>query len=110
MNECVSPNTLLLLPCLSGQAAAGQSQGKLYIINGIMMVLSFGLVRVLLLPFQTYIVFKHLTALIEVTNTTLGGIAVFGLMVGGGLNCYWFSLMMKGLLKMLRKPKHAKTV
>jgi len=82
-----------------------QTKGNLYLLNGILMVVSFGLVRVVLLPFQSWVVFKHLSTLVQITNYPLGCIAVFGLVVGGSLNCYWFSLMMRGLIKMLSKKK-----
>lgn len=80
------------------------TSSKLYYLNGILMVLSFFLSRIILFPFQTYIVMMRISDVYR-NNHTIAYAALSGLTIAGFLNHYWFYLMMKGLMKMFKKKK-----
>jgi hypothetical protein len=81
------------------------------------MVLSFFLARILLLPLQWYVVLTNLRTTIDLGGPYYAGQAMCGLVAVTCLNTLWFSKMIKGLRKLMRKkgqqgdtsPSHAKS-
>ena len=75
--------------------------GPLYAANGIMMTLSFFIFRVL---FQTWLVVYKLWPQVYNNNPTdypSKFICFYAYLVLVALNGYWFSLMVRGLIKVL---------
>ena len=81
--------------------------GLPYVLNGALMVLVFGGVRVLPLPYSTYLIgWRDLDALRAAYGPTFATIFWRVLVpINACLQSYWFTLIVKGALKALKGKK-----
>ena len=78
---------------------------KFYFYNGCLMTLSFFLVRVATLPFTTYIFFTSDRQVLAAQDARQATLMTGCFIFNGLLQSYWFSLMVKGVLKAIRNGR-----
>lgn len=117
--SCITCLTEMSTPFVSMRALLYQhkkSSSTLYLINGLTMTISFGIFRCC---FQTWLVTTRLVpavldrsnAMLSDSTTIVHASMWFSLCMYVTLcamNFYWFSLMVRGLVKALLKPKTKK--
>lgn len=75
----------------------------IYKLNGAWMTLVFFTVRIAAFPFHCWMVYQHTKTIYDASGIYVTFLTVAGLVVAGCLNHYWFSLMIRGLIKLFKK-------
>ena len=89
----------------SALARLGFKKTSLYLWISICMVASFFLGRIVLIPGIILLYSKQQGLSLVQGILTMPKKCAVGTLMFYGLNCYWFGLMVKGSIKVLRKPK-----
>jgi len=87
---------------------SGMKQTLFYQINGALMTILWFIIRIVLFGWSGYYYIYQMNSSLSILPLTHQSVVFGGFILGYWMQIVWFSKIMKGLLKMLKKPKESK--
>jgi hypothetical protein len=81
---------------------ANLKASKVYIVNGILMVVSFFFARLFFIPITYYLKYQHWRGVLKLPHSLFYQ-AVVGYIIMSILNLFWMKKMISGILSILKK-------